>query len=231
MNFPQKQLDKLTIGEIAARIPGATAVLRRYDLDFCCAGNRSLDEALADKDIDRNGLIQALEELAANDKRDEYVPPSSIDDYKTLVAFIIERYHDTHRRQFPELVMLAERVEKVHGTHPQCPTGLTQHLQAMFEELSSHMEKEEIVLFPMLCQGQRIMADGPISVMKSEHEEHGRALKFITSITQNYTLPEGACNTWKALYQGLKALEDDLIAHIHLENNVLFARQDKATDK
>ena len=231
MNLQQKQLDHMTIGEIAARIPGATAVLRRYDLDFCCAGKRSLDEALAEKDIDRSALMQALEELAANDERDEHVPPSSIDDYKALVEFIVERYHETHRRQFPELIRLAERVEKVHGTHPQCPTGLTQHLQAMFEELSTHMEKEEIILFPMLCQGQRNMADEPISAMESEHEEHGRALKFITSITQNYTPPEGACNTWKALYQGLKALEDDLIAHIHLENNILFARQDKATDE
>lgn len=231
MNLQQKQLDNMTIGEIAARIPGATAVFRRYDLDFCCAGNRLLDEALAEKNVNRSGVIQALEELAANDKRHSYAPPSSISDYKILVNFIIERYHETHRRQFPELIMLAERVEKVHGTHPQCPIGLAQHLQAMFEELSTHMEKEEIILFPMLCQGRRGMADEPISAMESEHEEHGRALKFIAGITQNHTPPEGACNTWEALYQGLKAMEEDLVTHIHLENNILFARQDKATNK
>ncbi len=79
-----------------------------------------------------------MEELAANDEKHDYVPPSSIDDYKALVNFIVERYHETHRHQFPELIMLAERVEKVHGAHSQCPTGLTQKLQGMYDELSPH---------------------------------------------------------------------------------------------
>lgn len=223
MHLQQKQFDDMTIGEIAARIPGATAVFRQYDLDFCCAGNRSLDEALMEKKIDRDSLVQALEILAEEGGEDAYTPPRDIDDYNALVNFIIERYHETHRRQFPELITLAERVEKVHGAHPLCPAGLTQHLQGMYDELATHMEKEEIVLFPMLCRGEYEMAAQQIAVMMSEHEDHGSALKFISGVTHNYNLPEGACNTWKALYQGLKALEEDLINHIHLENNVLFA--------
>ncbi|MBI2234445.1 MAG: iron-sulfur cluster repair protein YtfE [Micavibrio aeruginosavorus] len=218
------QLNAMTLGEIAAQVPGATAVFRRYDLDFCCAGNQLFAEALARKGLDRKAVIGALETLSRSSAALPGDAPGIDADDETLIDYIITRFHDTHREQFPELIRLAGRVEKVHAAHPLCPKGLEAHLTAMFADLSAHMEKEERILFPMLCNGERAFAAGPIAVMESEHEFHGRALMAIRDITHGCNIPDHACNTWRALHQGLARLEEDLIQHIHLENNILFAR-------
>ncbi|MPN53049.1 Iron-sulfur cluster repair protein YtfE [bioreactor metagenome] len=129
-----------------------------------------------------------------------------------------------HREQLPELIRLARRVEQVHGERETCPHGLADHLTAMAQELESHMRKEELVLFPMIARGHGAMSGMPISVMRSEHEEHGQALQRLYALTDNITPPRDACTTWRALYTGLRAFRDDLMAHIHTENNILFER-------
>lgn len=141
-----------------------------------------------------------------------------------LIEHILTRYHDTHRDQLPELLQLAERVERVHGGHPECPSGLAAHLRRMTEELEVHMEKEEKILFPMIARGMSAMAGGPVSVMRGEHDDHAAALDELERLTHNLTLPEDACGSWQRLYRGLTSLRDDLAAHIDLENNVLFSR-------
>ena len=137
---------------------------------------------------------------------------------------ILERYHDTHRRQLPELIRLAARVELVHGGHPQCPAGLTALLENMQQELEAHMAREEQILFPMIARGMGAMTRKPISLMKQQHDDHGDLLNELERRTRGFTLPDQACNTWTALYRGLAELRQDLMDHIHLENNVLFRR-------
>lgn len=225
MNYQEMQLNAMTIGEIAAKIPGATALFRRHDLDFCCAGSQPFTDALTRKGLDRAAIITELENLTRNlaTGHEPALPDNAADD-AVLIDYIITRFHETHRQQFPELIRLANRVEKVHAAHPLCPKNLEAHLGAMFADLSAHMQKEEEILFPLLRRGDREQARGPIAVMESEHEDHGRALMAIRTLTHDGNLPDHACNTWRALYQGLAQLEDDLMQHIHLENNILFAR-------
>ena len=139
-----------------------------------------------------------------------------------LVAHIVARYHDRHREQLPELVQLAHRIERVHAAHADCPEGLAEHLAGMQQQLESHMRKEEQVLFPLLSRGLRDSAHGPIAVMRFEHEQHGEALDRLAQLTGGLQLPEGACNSWRRLYAGLAELRDDLVAHIALENEILF---------
>lgn len=227
MNRQEMQLNAMTLGEIAAKIPGATAVFRRYDLDFCCAGSQNIGDALARKGLDQKIVIGELETVAELSAEGSGATPGLPDmtmDDAALIDHIIARFHDIHRQQFPELIRLSSRVEQVHAGNPLCPKGLGAYLTAMFADLSMHMEKEENILFPMFRDGDRDLAAGPISVMESEHEDHGRALMTIRDLTHGGKLPDHACNTWRALHQGLKQLEEDLMQHIHLENNILFVR-------
>ncbi len=219
-----KKFDEMTLGEIAANIPGATAVFRRHNLDFCCAGHQPFTQAVDDKKLDKNALVEELSALPAT-AADTDGFPAATTDTPTLVNYIISRFHEEHRDQFPELIQLAGKVEKVHADNPLCPKGLEAHLRAMFSELFSHMEKEENVLFPMLAKGVPCeQLGGPIAMMESEHEDHGRALLAIRELTHNGKFPQEACNSWQALYRGLAQLEEDLVKHIHLENNILFVR-------
>ncbi len=204
------------IGQIAVQLPGATAVFRRLKLDFCCGGQVSLSEAAAQKGLDPNAVLAELSALQRSDAVPEATSPSA------LIDHILARYHDVHRAQLPELIRMARRVEAVHRDSPEVPAGLADLLEEMNEELQSHMLKEEQVLFPMLKAGGHPMVGQPIGMMRAEHVDHGAALDKLHELTNDATPPQGACNTWRALYAGIGQLGDDLINHIHLENNVLF---------
>lgn len=149
-----------------------------------------------------------------------HAPPAA------LIDHILTRYHDRHRRQLAELVQLARKVERVHGRRPDCPAGLADHLAAMQQELESHMQKEEQVLFPMLARGFPPVVRGPIAAMRMEHELHDQALRQLHALTRGNTLPPDACGTWHALYDGIAEFRDDLLQHIALENEVLFKGPD-----
>lgn len=218
-------LEQQSIGQIAVELPGATAVFRRHKLDFCCGGQVSLQRACADKGLD---TVTVLAELAGL-RRDDRVPDEP--DAAKLIDHILTRYHAVHREQLPELIRMARRVEAVHRDHPAVPVGLADQLEAMEAELLAHMAKEEQILFPAMARG----ASGlqmPIGMMREEHTGHGAELERLAALTHDHTPPPGACNTWRALYAGTAVLTDDLISHIHLENNILFPQYTPAdTDR
>lgn len=141
-----------------------------------------------------------------------------------LIDHILARYHAVHRAQLPELLRMARRVEAVHREHPQVPAGLAEMLEAMEQDLLSHMHKEEGILFPLLKAGGNPFVGQPIQMMRLEHIHHGAMLDRLAEISHHAVPPEGACNTWRALYAGVAQLREDLVNHIHIENNLLFAQ-------
>lgn len=142
--------------------------------------------------------------------------------FGATVDYILQRYHNVHRAQFEELVPLAQKVVQVHAdTFPAEIAGLLADMQ---NELLMHMMKEERMLFPMINQGVGRGAAMPISVMMHEHEEHDRAIARLKELTDNFQAPEGACGSWTRLYALAKEMVEDLNDHIHLENDILFAR-------
>lgn len=205
------------IGEIAANLPGATAIFRRHKLDFCCGGGIPLAEAAARRAAPL-GEIEA--DLAALTPSDAALPQST----GALIDLIVERYHDTHRRELPELIALARRVERVHADNPDVPAGLADLLATMEAELGDHMAKEENVLFPMMRRGGHPMIAQPIAMMRHEHDDHSEHLEQMDRLTHGGVPPAGACNSWRALYAGTRKLAEDLTEHVHIENNILFPR-------
>ncbi|WP_238081768.1 MULTISPECIES: iron-sulfur cluster repair protein YtfE [Pseudescherichia] len=209
-----------SLGELALSIPRASALFRQYDMDYCCGGKQTLARAAQRKALNVEEIEAALTKLAEQpvDKEWRVAPLAEIIDH------IIVRYHDRHREQLPELILQATKVERVHADKPNVPHGLAKYLTMLHEELTNHMMKEERILFPMIKQGQGSHAAGPVSVMESEHDEAGELLEVIKHTTHNVTPPPEACTTWKAMYNGINELIDDLMEHISLENNVLFPR-------
>ena len=205
-----------SIGEMAIQLPGASAIFRRHKLDFCCGGQHSLRAAASAKGLDLDAL---LAELATLERAPHTASPT---EPAALIDFILQRYHAVHREQLPELIRMATRVEAVHREHPEVPAGLAALLEQAQEELLEHMHKEESILFPMLKSGGNPFVRHPIGVMREEHTSHGEMLEQLALVSHNATPPQGACNTWRALYAGLAQLQEDLVQHIHLENNLLF---------
>ena len=195
------------LSRIAAFLAGTTGVLWRERPDACrdCraepAGNpSSLVAESAGPDA-----AAAPEETAA------------------LIRHILERYHEAHRREVPELIRLARRVEAAHRDHPDAPLGLAGLLSRVESEMEQHLQKEELGLFPMILEGHADLAPA-IAIMRDDHDDHSLRLRQIEALTHDFTPPGNACKTWRALYAGTRKLADDLTAHIDLENHVLFPR-------
>lgn len=213
-----------SVGDIAADLPGAAEVFRRHGISFCCSGKLPLAEAARNAGHTPDTLLAELGSL--RDAADRTAPTETV----ALIEHILVRYHETHRAELDWLVPLAQKVERVHGDHDEAPLGLTDVLLELQEELTSHMMKEEQILFPMMKNGGHPMIGHPIAAMRHEHHSATDLLRGIEHVTRGLALPEGACRSWTALYTGLQKFADDLVMHIHLENDILFPRFENAAN-
>ncbi|MFN8176836.1 MAG: iron-sulfur cluster repair di-iron protein [bacterium] len=211
------------VGQLAAEHPLATRVFARHGIDFCCGGGRSLRVVCDEKSLDPEDVLGEIrKELENRDESAERWDQAPLGD---LIEHILTAYHRPLREELPRLEAMARKVDHVH--HDKDPERLSELLAVVLElegELVQHMEKEEQILFPMIRHGQGPAADGPISVMEDEHAAVATLLRRVRRLTNDYDVPSAACNTWRALWHGLAALEESLHQHIHLENNILFPR-------
>lgn len=224
-----------TVREIALEQPTSIRVFERLGIDYCCGGRKPLSEACEARRLEVNAVIAALEEAASGpEKPAEDFGKNSL---TGLCAHIVATHHEYVRRELPRLTALAEKVVNRHGeTHPELPV-IQATLARLSEELTQHLAKEEMVLFPYISKLERAIVEGgprpegcfgtvsnPIAMMTREHDDAGMLLEVLRSKSSQYTTPEGACPTYHAFYDGLREFEQDLHQHIHLENNVLFPR-------
>lgn len=211
------------VGQLAAEHPLATRVFHRHGIDFCCDGGRKLQDACAAQGVDTGMVLEEIrKELSNTTIPEERWGQAPLED---LVQHILVAYHGPLKEELPRLESMARKVLEVHGDKdPETLSEVVEVYAGLKAELSQHMVKEEQILFPMIEQGQGAMAGGPVSAMKHEHDSAGAALRRLRELTKDYQVPPGACNTWRALWHGLAALEESLHQHIHLENNILFPR-------
>jgi regulator of cell morphogenesis and NO signaling len=147
--------------------------------------------------------------------------PATPEDAGALIDHILMHYHAVHRREMPEMIHRARLVEATHAGHPDLPRGLADLLLRMTWEMEAHMQKEEQGLFPALRAGHGGMAMA-MDLMRDEHDDHASRLDELATLTRGHHPPEGACDTWRALYAGTAKFAADLREHIRLENEVLF---------
>lgn len=213
--------DTGTVGELVARIPQAVRVLQRHGIDFCCGGHKLLADVCASAGV---SVVTLLDEVSA-----EAAPADGFAwttaPLTNVVDEIERRFHRPLDAELPRLQAMAQKVLRVHGEKdPARFAALAQTVDELIADLLPHLQKEEMILFPMIRQGRGADVGGPVSVMHEEHEAVGALLVKLATLTDNFTPPLIACNTWRALYQGLADLDRDTREHIHVENNILFLR-------
>lgn len=225
---------KNNIGTIVALNYQTAAVFKKYGIDFCCNGNRSIKDACDSKNIDSKILIKELDEVNNQAISDhDYVSW----DIGFLSDYIYNNHHKYVEKKIPEIKGYLDKLCKVHGNnHPELF-----EIQKLFSdganELTVHMKKEEIILFPYFHKlakalefkdhtfsSQLKSIENPIAVMHKEHDNEGERFRKIRKLTNNYTIPNDACGTYQVTFSLLKEFEEDLHKHIHLENNILFSK-------
>ncbi len=224
-----------TLGQIAAADLRKAEVFKKYGLDFCCGGKKTLKQACAEKGLDVTVVEQALQQVAKTS--DTHALPFGEWKLDFLADYIVNTHHSYVKKSLPGLLEYAAKVASVHGAqHPEL-LRIQALVEAINEELLSHMMKEEKVLFPYIKvlvhavdgEGQPGAVhfgtiQNPVSVMEAEHEMVGGYLAEINTLSNNYALPADACASYALLYKMLAAFEEDLHIHVHLENNMLFPK-------
>jgi regulator of cell morphogenesis and NO signaling len=210
-----------TLAELAVAHPAAARVFYANRLDFCCGGRRPFADACRERGLDAAAILDEIrreEAVAGPPTRWELAPMPS------LVDHIVNHYHRRLRESLPNLVKMARKVEARHGDKVSCPLGLAALLENVQRSVLDHLEKEETILFPAIARRAGARVSAPVSAMEEEHEHHKSDLLRIRALTSDLTPPAEACTTWRALYVGLQQFEQELMEHIHLENNILFRR-------
>jgi len=227
-----------TVRELAIEIPNATRTFEKLGIDYCCGGGKSLSDACMHAHLPVGDVLRALEQGGSfTPATDGSLPDFTNGALGSLIEHIVTTHHVYVKQEIPRLQQLLHKVVSVHGkNHPEL-CKIQQTFQPMAAELTSHMMKEEHILFPHIVALENAVNSGrpkpvpvfgtvsnPVHMMELEHDSAGTALKEIKTFSSNYEPPEGACFSYRTLYTALKDFESDLHQHIHLENNILFPR-------
>jgi len=220
-----------TVGELVRENPARSRVFEQFSIDYCCGGKVPLQEACRDRGLDPERVAA---ELAVVDAE----PAAQTDDPATMgLADLADHIEATHhaylREELPRLDFLTEKVAQVHGDAEPRLREIRQVFVSCRQELEDHMLKEERVLFPMIRELEQVEGPvnfhcgplaNPIRMMEREHDQAGDAMSRFKELTDGYLPPDWACNTYRAMVDGLAAFERDMHQHVHKENNVLFPR-------
>ncbi|MEH7309299.1 iron-sulfur cluster repair di-iron protein [Neobacillus drentensis] len=219
------------VKDIVNELPKTSDVFKKNRIDFCCGGNISLTEAVAQNNLNLDTLLTELQgvfETYENAEKDVEVWTNS--DSATIINHVISNYHRVSDEELTMLSPYVTKVSRVHGEHHPELFKVNELFYEFKNELLEHMAKEEAIVFPLIKQ----LADGTIEnreeaiamivELEKEHDHAGEILRKIRAVTDDFTLPHDACGTYRLVYARLEALEGLTFMHVHLENNILFPR-------
>ena len=225
-----------TLATIVTENHQAAAIFEKHSLDFCCKGKRTLYDACVEKNINTESIENELN-AALTTEAAKHLPFNEMTE-EQLIGHILIHHHFYVKQSMPTIMNHLEKVAMKHGPHFPYMIEVFQLFAEIQQDMTSHMHKEEMILFPRIKQISAAVAEhqtlpdagfiqGPVNVMEHEHDMAGIIMSKIRVLTNNYTAPEGACTTFKVAISELKAFEEDLHKHIHLENNILFPKAEK----
>ena len=232
-NKPIYDGDK-TVAEIVAQNINTAHVFKKHGIDFCCGGGVPVQEVCLKKGIDYAKLMTELETVGRT-------IDTNLDfnnwELSKLIKHIVDVHHAYVKENSQIMIQYADKVARVHGHHYTELLEIKDLVHQAVNEMQAHMQKEEVMLFPYIVKLEEHQKDNeanlvapfgtvknPIGVMEDEHEVVGDIFKRISSLSNTYTPPEAACNTYRAFYHKLDEFEQDLHKHIHLENNILHPK-------
>jgi regulator of cell morphogenesis and NO signaling len=227
------------IGDIVARVPKTSDVLKTYKIDFCCGGNRPISEAIEAHQLNEEEVLDKLnavyhEVKEAQAEMKDWVKAG----YSEIIDHIINKHHAYLNTELPVISEYVTKILRVHGLNHSELSRVHKLFHQLKAEMDHHSIKEEMDAFPLIRdyekdpKAEKLPLIGQVvTALESEHDDAGDLLKEIRRITNDFELPEDACTTYRITFQKLEELESDLFQHIHLENNILFPRvlQEAAT--
>jgi regulator of cell morphogenesis and NO signaling len=226
-----------TVRDLALENPASTRVFEKFGIDYCCGGKKSLEEACRSAHLNIDQVLASLEQASQPAVSMQVEQSWESAPLAALIAHIQQTHHKYTREEIARLGPLFKKVCSVHGSnHPEL-LKVYEAFQGLAQELSTHMMKEDMILFPYIVRMEAVVAgkeaispapfgsvQNPISMMEHEHDSAGNALRVMKQASNGYSAPIDSCISYQTLYRALAEFETDLHQHIHLENNILFPR-------
>ena len=223
------------IGQLVADDYRMASVFQKHNIDFCCNGNRTIDEACLESNLNTDNVLLDLDAILLDSNNENLNYDTWPIDF--LAQYIEQKHHKFVETQIPIIKGYLKKIIAAHGNrHPELHEIL-ELFEGSASELTTHMKREELILFPQVRKmfvnhkdGHEIVAppfgsfENPISAMMQEHTDEGERFRLIRSLSNDYTPPADGCNTYKVTFKLLEEFEKDLHLHIHLENNILFPK-------
>ncbi len=223
-----------TIGEVVVGNFHTAKIFENYGLDFCCGGKKSIEDACRDKGLDSAIVLEDLEKV---NQSNATLTRFNSWDVDFLAEYIVNNHHTYVVSAITTIEHHLHKVLSAHGEkHPEL-AGIESIFTELKNELLDHLVKEEKMLFPYIKKMNFALkntlelpippfgtVENPIKVMELEHDNAGKLIKSINSLSNGYQPPKDACATFSVLYNELKEFEEDLHVHIHLENNILYPK-------
>ena len=226
-----------TVRELALDNPVATRVFEKLGIDYCCGGNKSLEEACRAAKLNPDQVLDALDKAEQSARAAQEEHNWQTEALADLIAHIKNTHHVYTREELARLGPLFDKVCSVHGKNHSELLQIRGFFQGLAQELTTHLMKEEMVLFPYVKRMEEAAIENepmvpapfgtvqnPVSMMEHEHDSAGNALRAMRAASNGYAAPADACVSYQTLYRALAEFEADLHQHIHLENNILFPR-------
>lgn len=228
-----------SVADIALRFPHSIDILNKYHLDYCCNGKKPFDDACTRKGLDPEKIWQEVQRAGGGSSLGK---PDRFESWNLalLIDYIVMNHHQYVETAIPEIKGLLNKVCSAHGEDQPYLLSVREDFISLAEELLAHLPKEEEILFPAIKQIEKDAWNDksspddltiPIMVMEHEHEVAGALVHSIRSLTNNFMPPAFACPTFLITYKMLQEFDDDLMQHIHLENNILFPKAKLLTQK
>jgi len=228
---------KALVTEIVSNDYRTADVFRKYGIDFCCGGKWPLQMVCENKGLDTHFIKTELERamqvihitplLPFNTWALDFLADYIVNVHHAYISITLpglkehlDMFVQEHRKKYPNLVELNEHFNRLYG------------------ELLSHLKQEEELIFPYIRKLYRAYYNResyagllvrtlrkPVEdLMHHGHDNIEKALHYMRLLTDNYTPPAQACISHKVAYLRLRELDNDLVQHVHLENNILFPK-------
>lgn len=224
-----------TVGEIVANDYRSARIFEKHGIDFCCGGKVALAAICRERGVDLATITRELDALQEEsvDRSQNYTSWS----LPFLADYIVNTHHSYLKENDGQIVAYARKIAEVHGAHHPEVVKIATIFDKIAVDMVGHLREEEEVFFPALKRADAARSAGTMPDVRDrdiirtslvrlhrEHEEVGDAIHEIRRLSQEYELPDDACNTFMLTYRKLREFEDDLHKHVHLENNILFPK-------
>lgn len=225
------------VSDIVTKDYRTADVFRKHGINFCCGGKIPLDTICDAMGLDQKEIEKELKLAVQTINISSFLAYHEWD-IGFLTDFIVHVHHAYLKKALPEIKDYLERFVEGHRKKYPYLNELQVDFMSLKQELLPHLQEEEEIIFPYIKQIShaylnqesyggllvRTLRKPVENIMNHENEMVNKMLKRLREHTDNYTLPENPCVNHKVTFSKLRELDNDLVHHMHLENNILFPK-------